>query len=470
MLFLGSKKYPNSTLFVDHITQNGGKFNGYTDFENTAFFFKIHSEKFEHSFDIFSRFFIDPLFSSEYVEKEVNSVNSEFERNIQVDAKRREMILRTIAHPESLFHRFSTGNKKTLLEYTKINKINLKERVTKFYQDNYRPDNMKLIIYGNQSFEYYKKLVNDKFKDLKPREDKMKPNTYEQMPWEINKLGKLILYHTINNHQEIDISIMLEDIFPSLPDNSALYYKTLLNYKGEGSLDDVLRRHGLVAGIKSVLRKTTKGFSLFKIRGYVTLIGIEKLDKVISIIYKYIKLLRVKALDQTLFDYTKKRYDMAFFYNDKKKKTMKFIKNLCGTLWNYKRKFWFAQHKILGQFNEDKIKKFGERLILKNSIILIGNKQFDGLTKNYTSFVEKYDENEKLAETDPYFHTNFISKELKKDFIKSVDDSDNAGEFNKDTLGLFDIKKQLPTKMNLLVECKQLKIKKVNFFLKKILV
>ena len=76
MLFLGSQKYPKPSYFVDHITLYGGKFNGYTDFENTAFYYKINSDKFEHSLDIFSRFFIDPLFSAEYVEKEVNSVKA----------------------------------------------------------------------------------------------------------------------------------------------------------------------------------------------------------------------------------------------------------------------------------------------------------------------------------------------------------------------------------------------------------
>ena len=73
-------------------SHNGGKFNGYTDFETTGFFYKIHTDRFANAFEIFSRFFIDPLLSEEYVVKEVNSVNSEFERNIQLDSKRKEMI------------------------------------------------------------------------------------------------------------------------------------------------------------------------------------------------------------------------------------------------------------------------------------------------------------------------------------------------------------------------------------------
>jgi len=461
MLFLGSKKYPKPTHFVDFITLYGGKFNGYTDFENTGFFFKIHSDRFSEAIDIFSRFFIDPLFSAEYVEKEVNSVNSEFERNIQLDSKRKEMVLREIAHKDSLFHRFSTGNKHTLLEYAKKKNIDLKEKVYEFYQKNYRPDNMKLIIYGNKPIEYYKNLVEKNFKDMKAPKTDLEKSKYTKMPWEFQKLGKLVLYNTINNHQEIDISFMLEDIFKTLPDNSALYYKILLNYKGKGSLDDVLRRHGFVAGIKANLRKTHTGFSLFKIRGYATTRGIENLDKVISMIYKYLKFLRVRALDKSLYEYTKRVFDIAFFFNNKKKKLTRYLKMFCGLVWKYHEKFWFSQHKILDNYNEDDLKKFGDYLTLANSIIMLGNKSFAGLTLKYSEFVDNFKEGD-LEQKDPFYHTQFTQRSFKKEFINSIDNSDAKSELKGKKLKLFANKKSLPKKISLVKECKKKK-RKVKF-------
>ena len=71
MLFLGSKKYPKATHFVDFITQKHGLFNGYTDFDTTAFYFRIHQNHFPMGLDIFSRFFIDPLFDAQYIHKEI---------------------------------------------------------------------------------------------------------------------------------------------------------------------------------------------------------------------------------------------------------------------------------------------------------------------------------------------------------------------------------------------------------------
>ncbi len=463
MLFLGSKTYQKPTHFVDFITLYGGKFNGYTDFENTGFFFKINTDRFPEAINIFSRFFIDPLFSSEYVEKEVNSVNSEFERNIQLDSKRKEMVLREIADPDSLFHRFSTGNKHTLSEYAQKNNIDLREKVYDFYQKNYRPDNMKLIVYGNKNIEFYKDLVEKNFEEMKAPEDKLEDTKYKKLPWEYHKLGKLVLYQTINNHQEIDICFMVEDIFKTLPDNSALYYKILLNYKGKGSLDDVLRKHGYVAGIKAHMRKTHTGFSLFKIRGYATTRGIANLEKVISIIYKYIKFIRIRALDKTLYDYTKKVFDIAFYYNNKKKKITKYLKMFCNVVWKYQDKFWLSQHKIMDEYNEEKIKKFGNYLTLSNSIIMIGNKSFNGLTKDYENFIEEFNDGEELQKSDPFYNTKFTEKNIKKEFINLIDTSDAKSELKGKKMNLFANKKSLPTKISLIKECKGKK-KKVKLF------
>jgi insulysin len=462
MLFLGSKKFPKPTHFVDYITLFGGKFNGYTDFETTGYYFKIHTDRFENALDIFSRFFIDPLLSEEYIVKEVNSVNSEFERNIQMDSKRKEMVLRDVANPESLFHRFSTGNTDTLLNYTRKNNINLREKTFDFFTKNYRPDNMKLIVYGNKDIDYYKYLINDKFKEMKKPQKPMEEKIYKKLPWEFNQIGKLVLYETINNHQEIDINFMTEDIFDVIPDNSALYFKILLNYKGKGSLDDVLRKHGLVAGIKATLRKTTKGFSFFKLRGYCTTRGIKNLDKVIGIIYKYIKFIRKRALDVKLFNYVKKVFDIAFFFSSKKRRLTRYLKTLCNSVWKYIPKYWFSQHKILNEYNQEKIRKFGDKLVLKNSIILLGNKTFKNLTGKYNTFIDDVKENIEFNKSDPFYKTNYIYKNIKKSFIDLIDKANAQSELKGKKLKLFGNTKSLPKNISLVEMCRNRSKKKVK--------
>lgn len=461
MLFLGSTKFPQPTHFVDFVTQHGGKFNGFTQYDTTGFFFKVFTSKFEEAIEIFSRFFIDPLFTEEYVKKEIEIVNSEFEKNIQMDSIRKEMILRQIADKDSLFHRFSTGNTQTLWDYSQKNNINLRERTLEYYRKNYRPDNMKLIVYGNEDPEVYKNMVNKYFSEMKKREDPYNPIKIwsKPTPWEYNKVGKLVLYKTINNHHDLDISIMINDVFKSIPDNPSLYLKTLINYKGKGSLDDVLRKAGLVAGIKSHLRKTYDGFSLFKIKGYITQEGIKNPDRVISTIFKYINYIKEKALNKKLYSYVKKMYDLAFYYENKKKGVTKVLKSMCINIWKYDKKYLFSQHKILNEYNQGKIQDYISQINIRNAVILIGNKDFTAEhLKNYNKVVNLT--NELLKSTDPFYHTNFSEFSLKEDFIKTFENS----AMNNEKLNLFRHPKPLPKIVSLIKKCQNKKKVKYLIF------
>jgi insulysin len=460
MLFLGSKKFNNPTYFVDFITQHNGKFNGYTDFDTTGFFFKINTDKFKHGLEIFSRFFIDPLFSKEYVEKEVNSVNSEYERNIQLDSKRKEMVLRDISDENSLFHRFSTGNTQTLWNHTRENKIDLREKALEYWKLNYRPDNMKLVVYGDQSIDTYKSLVEEMFAEMLKNPEPYNPEALgkwtKPTPWDKHNIGKLVLFKTINNHHELDITFLIDDVFAALPDNLGLYFKVLLNYRGKGSLQDVLRRKGYVAGIKANLRRTYEGFSFFKMKGYITRHGIKNLDKVLKVIFTYIKYVREKALNKKLYGYIKRIFDVSFFFNNRKKKLMKSLKSMSMIVWRYTKKYYFSQHRILSKYDKDKIKKFGDQLTLDNAVIIVGNKEFTPeLINKYPNFVEGIKENNLIQDyvlnkKDPFYYTVYGQYQLKKDFIKNIDEN---SVFKKSKLKLISNRKALPKKISLIKSC-----------------
>ena len=62
MLFLGSKKYPKENYFDETLKCHGGSSNAYTALFETVYYFTVNSNYLEKILDIFSRFFIDPLF------------------------------------------------------------------------------------------------------------------------------------------------------------------------------------------------------------------------------------------------------------------------------------------------------------------------------------------------------------------------------------------------------------------------
>ena len=78
---MGSTKFPDPTYYSDFISQKGGELNAWTDFHSTCYYHSIGCEYFMESLDILSQLLIDPLFDQEFVDKEMNAVESELWAN-----------------------------------------------------------------------------------------------------------------------------------------------------------------------------------------------------------------------------------------------------------------------------------------------------------------------------------------------------------------------------------------------------
>jgi secreted Zn-dependent insulinase-like peptidase len=89
MLFLGSKKYPDSDEYNNFFSKHGGYTNAWTDDDYTTYNFDIaEHEEFYNALDRTTEFFISPLFTEKYVDKELNAVDSEFKMDFQDDSWR----------------------------------------------------------------------------------------------------------------------------------------------------------------------------------------------------------------------------------------------------------------------------------------------------------------------------------------------------------------------------------------------
>ena len=96
------------------INKHGGSTNAYTSLNRTNYYFDISSKHFEKGLDIFSQFFINPLFKESSVEREINAVDSEHSKNKNSDMWRFYQIVKTISNPNHPFSKFGTGSRVTL--------------------------------------------------------------------------------------------------------------------------------------------------------------------------------------------------------------------------------------------------------------------------------------------------------------------------------------------------------------------
>ena len=157
MLFMGSKKYPDEDYYIKRLSELGGNFNAYTTEFVTVYYFGVYNNGLLEMFDILSRFFIDPLFNKSSVDREINAVNSEHEKNMNSDGWRLNQFIREISDSDSIINNFGTGNLKTL------KKPDIREKLIEFYNKYYIPSNISIAIASSIEIKDQIKIIQDTF-------------------------------------------------------------------------------------------------------------------------------------------------------------------------------------------------------------------------------------------------------------------------------------------------------------------
>lgn len=163
MLFLGSKKYPGIDTYNNLISSNGGTSNAYTENTRTTYHFSIYNNVLDNALDIFSRFFIDPLFDIDSVNKELNAVHSEHSKNINHDGWRGDYFKDIISKKGSIINRFKTGN------LSSLKKDGIREAMIEFYNKYYIPSNTSVIIASSLDNNQLYEKINKTFGNIQAK-------------------------------------------------------------------------------------------------------------------------------------------------------------------------------------------------------------------------------------------------------------------------------------------------------------
>jgi insulysin len=160
MLFLGSKTHPSENHYAKRLSLLGGTSNAYTSEFNTVYFFNVFNNGLLEIFDIFSHFFIDPLFDSNSVSREINAVNSEHSKNINNDGWKLYQLQLYLTNKNSELNTFPTGSNNTL------NKPDIRNALIEFYNKYYISENISICIASSKSINEMKKIVTDTFGNI----------------------------------------------------------------------------------------------------------------------------------------------------------------------------------------------------------------------------------------------------------------------------------------------------------------
>ncbi len=337
MCFLGSEKYPGENEYKRYLASHGGRSNASTSMHVTNYKFEIIAEHAEKAVDIFSNFFMAPLFTSSGTEREVQAVNSENSKNLTADGRRRLQILKDIADPLHYYSKFSTGNKETLPTDNPEKLKMIREALLCFHRRHYRPEKMTVVIAGPQSIETLEQWVGERYSSIEPNAsasgnsddeeiakieelvakaaEDAPPYAFDEPAPPYNPAFKASLlqgeessdspWPVLLTTKPLQSRRKLNMMFPipsdrKTPDQSpSSMLSHLLGHEGVGSAFATLQNNGLLSSLSAGARVKAPDFTLFQIDMGLTKEGEERWEEVVSIIFAYCRMLQRKCREES---------------------------------------------------------------------------------------------------------------------------------------------------------------------------
>ena len=420
VLFIGNEKY-NKTLFQDTVTKYSGKYNAYTSKDKTVYFFEVNNLGFNETFSIWSAMFDKPNFDENYIEKETNAVNSEFEKNVNDNIWLSDFLFKQNGNLNNPYSRFDCGN----LETFKNKK--LKNEILSFFNTFYVGNNMKLVLYSNKKINEMEEMVKSNFNiDYKQRKKELNLfnnnlNNVKLPVYEDYNFKKIIYFEPSNDINFLNFYFIIQNSlynkYEIHPEHFLFY--NLLN-ENENSLINLLKKENLIVNINSNVYENFLYFSVINIKFELNEKGLENYEKIIEYFFEYINLIKNKGINEDIYNDIKKINNNKL--NFKIKESISEICNdLSVNMFRFKKENLLNGNYLHKIFDKKIINDFFDYISpLKVSIIL-------GSKKNVLndSKIIKYKSKNIL----PFYNKTFQIFYLSDEFINKLNSNQNINNF-----------------------------------------
>ncbi|MDG1731694.1 MAG: insulinase family protein [Thalassotalea sp.] len=352
MLFLGTEKYPESGEYQQYLSQHSGANNAWTGTEHTCFYFDINHQHLAPALDRFSQFFISPLLSQEFIEKERLNIDSEFKLKLKDDMRRIYDVHKETINLKHPFSKFSVGSIDTLAD--KENRC-LKDEVNLFYQTYYCADRMTLAIEGPQSITELELLVKEKFSAIKTS-GRPKPAIVEPL-YNQGNLGLQINIKPEKNDNKLILSFAMPGIDDVYKDKPITYLSYLIGHEGEGSILSYLKKRQWAMALTSGGGINGSNFKDFNISIRLTEQGEENINEIISLVYAYINLIREDGINQIYFSEKKAISEFSFQYQEKLK-PIDSVNQLSVNMQHYPEEYYMYGDYVMDELNPSLMEQY----------------------------------------------------------------------------------------------------------------
>ncbi|HKJ00033.1 MAG TPA: insulinase family protein [bacterium] len=293
MLFLGTKKYPEANAYTQYLSSHAGSSNAYTADDQTNFFFHVANEGFEGALDRFSQFFIAPLFTQAYTDREMHAVDSEHSKNVENDYWRTRAVEQLAFDPNHPISHFSTGDLDTLSGVTH-------EELLAFYRSHYSANLMTLAVVSNRSLDELEKMVRARFDQVPDRH--LKRSHFPEQFLAPKPALRLLQVEPVADERSLSLMFPLPPVVKLYDARPLQLIGFVLGHEGQGSLLSLLKAEGLAQSLSAGESEDTHDYSSFEINIGLTPLGLKRYQDVIRYTLGAIDGLRKDGIPRYVFD------------------------------------------------------------------------------------------------------------------------------------------------------------------------
>jgi insulysin len=312
MLFLGTEKYPHAGEYQEFIAQHGGSFNAYTAAENTNYFFEIDNDQLDAALDRFSQFFVAPLFTAEYVERERNAVHSEYLAKLKDDGRREWEIYRELMNPAHPGARFSVGNLATLADR---DGYSVRDDMIAFYERHYSSHLMNLVVLGRDNLDSLEASVRSRFGAV-PKRDIDINSKYPSL-FDNDRLPASIEIKPEKELRQLTFNFPIPNPDQFYDKKPFAYIANLLGHEAEGSLLSLLKRLGWADAVYAGTNWQSRNDAIFQLNINLTPQGVRARDQIVSLVFYCIEQLQERGLAAWRYTELQQLAEMNFRFQEK---------------------------------------------------------------------------------------------------------------------------------------------------------
>jgi insulysin len=267
--------------------------------------------------DRFAQFFIEPLFLTSTLDRELRAVDSEHKKNLQNDQWRLHQLDKTLSNPKHPYCHFSTGSLETLKVQPELKGIDVRQEFINHHEKHYSANRMKLVILGREPLDVLEEWAADLFAGIKNKD--LKQNRWEdEQPLGANELSTQIFAKPVMDSRLLELTFPYmneENLFESQPSR---YLSHLIGHEGPGSIMSYIKAKGWANGLSAGAYPVCPGsLGLFNCQIRLTEEGLKNYKEIVKVFFQYISLLKEAAPQEWIFEEQKGLAEVDFKFKQK---------------------------------------------------------------------------------------------------------------------------------------------------------